>query len=272
LIAAAVIIMLVATGVIGSAAAIAGVVVAVLAGVIYGVVVGGDKFNWFMAITISLLSGVVVSFALEVFGAYISGAVKAVGSFLNKRLWLKAAIKPFVLGGSVNLTSYVVTHFIEGQQFTLWGLLGNFIIGGVMGILYGKMFLPWLQEARYIALLKNYRSLVPLTQILSGKLGKFLVFNVFGGGLMGAVITLMQNYFIGEKPTWSGLVAGMISGFLASILIRFQYKNIVKIFVKVIIKDFMDNGLPEIFKNVTQKLIDIATKKNRKSKPKIQKS
>lgn len=263
LIAAAVILFLATFGAIGLAAAVVGSVAAILAGMTYGLWVGGDDFQWSTGLVIAMAAGGVAVCIFELFGASILKGINLLLTGLNKLAWLKSAVRPFTVGGIINLGSYIYGHSDTG--FTFWGILGSFIIGGLCGVLYGEMLLPWLQEARYLIMLRRYRWLLPLTKLLQSSLGKFFIYNVVGGGLLGALTTVVQNSFIGEPTTWPGLMGGMVAGFMAATVISSPFKGLARTIIKKYIKDILDNGLLEYFKVKLQNLLErLKSKQSRK--------
>lgn len=244
LIAAAAIVGLAFLGFFGTLAMATGITVAILAGVAYGLVVGGDGFSWSKGLFISIMAGLSAAVLVEVAGTVLLNKIKGLLAYMGEEGWVQSTIRSFSLGGLVNLTSYCFTH----DKFTIWGIVGSFLVGGMTGALYGEMMVPWLYEARYLSFLSRYRKLLPLAGFMKGRLGRFLMLNLFGGGIIGALTTIMQNGFIGERTTPTGLAAGIISGFVASTLILSPYSGLSKAIVKQCVKDIAQSGLVEFFR------------------------
>lgn len=259
IIAAAAIVGLAFLGIFGAAAAIAGVVVAIVAGVVYGLIVGGDGFQWGQGLLISIMAGLGAAIFVELAGVAVLNKLKIFLSFMGEEGWTQSTIRSFALGGLVNLTSYSFTH----DKLTLWGIIGSFIVGGITGALYGQALVPWLTEARYITALARYRKLLPLANFLKGRLGHFMMFYAFGGGIIGGLTTIVQNGFIGEKTTPSGLLAGIISGVVAALLIRSSYSGLSKAIVKQCVREIAENGVLEYLKIRVQNGLEKIRGRNR---------
>lgn len=261
LVVATIIVGLAFLGVFGAVAAIGGVVVALLTGIMYGLIKGGDGFLWGQGLLITIIAGLGAALFIEIAGAAVLNKLKIFLSFMGQEGWVQSTLRSFTLGGLVNLTSYCFTH----ENFTLWGILGSFLVGGMTGALYGEVIAPWLCEARYISLLAKNRRFLPLVGLMKGRLGSFLMVNFFGGGVVGALTTIIQNGFIGEKTTPTGLAAGIIAGFVASALIRSPYSGLSKALVKQCIREISESGLVEYFKIRVQKGLERIQGRNRKA-------